>query len=129
MCCAGVKGGEDALMRQRRPMGGLEEEIMDHMWSVAAPATTADVHRAVAPELAYTTVMTVLTRLWSKNLLTRERRGRAYVYSPERSEAQYRADQMRSIMDGGGDRWAIMGAFVESLEPADRRRLAKLLDH
>lgn len=54
-------------MGERRAMGALEDEIMMYLWAIDGPATPADVHAAVAPELAYTTVMTILTRLWQKN--------------------------------------------------------------
>lgn len=39
---------------------------------------------AEGSELAYTTVMTVLARLFEKGLVTRDREGKRYVYSPAR---------------------------------------------
>ena len=53
-------------MSSRRPMGALEDHVMEYLWAVDAPATPREVHQAVAPELAYTTVTTVLTRLAAK---------------------------------------------------------------
>ena len=49
-------------MTTRRPMGALEDHVMEYLWALGAPASPGDVHAAVAPELAYTTIMTVLTR-------------------------------------------------------------------
>jgi predicted transcriptional regulator len=47
-----------------------------------------------ADTLAYTTVVTILTRLFEKNALSRERDGRAYRYAPVADEAGYlRPDQ------------------------------------
>jgi len=112
---------------QRRPMGGLEDEIMTYLWVTDSPATPAEVHQAVAPELAYTTVMTVLSRLWGKGLLHRERTGRAYTYRPVRTEAQFRADQMQSTLDDSGDREAVLSSFVASLNAADLTKLRTLL--
>ncbi len=37
-------------------------------------------------DLAYTTVMTVLVRLYRKNLVTREKQGRQYLYSVSRKK-------------------------------------------
>jgi predicted transcriptional regulator len=55
-----------------------------------APATVAEVLERVNarhdPPLAYTTVMTVLSRLHEKGHVTRERRGRGYAYTPAFSE-------------------------------------------
>ncbi len=38
---------------------------------------------------AYTTVMTILTRLYQKGLLCRERQGRVFVYSPATKRKTY----------------------------------------
>lgn len=114
-------------MTTRRPMGALEDEIMAYLWATECAATTAEVHQAVAPDLAYTTVMTVLTRLWAKELLTREAKGRGYAYRPVRSEAQHRAEMMQNTLENSADRAAVLSSFVASLSPADARSLRRLL--
>lgn len=106
-------------MSTRRPMGALEEDVMEYLWLVGAPSSPSDVHAAVAPELAYTTVTTVLTRLWDKGRLERERRGRFYVYAPVRSEAEHRANAMRVSLGDAADRGAVLSSFVDALDPAD----------
>ena len=58
-------------MVNRRPMGALEDQVMDYLWMIDDPVTPSEVHEAVAPELAYTTVMTVLSRLFDKGRLER----------------------------------------------------------
>lgn len=114
-------------MTARRPMGALEDEVMAYLWAAEGPATTAEVHQAVAPDLAYTTVMTVLTRLWAKELLTREPRGRGFAYSPVHSEAQHRAEMMQDALESSVDRAAVLSSFVASLSRADARKLRTLL--
>lgn len=114
-------------MVRKRATGALEDEIMAYLWTTEAHATPSEVHAAVAPDLAYTTIMTVLTRLWSKGLLHRETRGRAYAYAPINSEAEHRAQAMRSTLDHSGDRDAVLSTFVESLSTRDVKRLRKLL--
>jgi predicted transcriptional regulator len=47
--------------------------------------------QAAGDELAYTTVMTVLSRLTDKSALTRERDGRRYVYRPSRNTARLKS--------------------------------------
>lgn len=114
-------------MTARRPMGALEDEVMAYLWATESPATPAEVHQAVAPELAYTTVMTVLTRLWTKELLTREAKGRGFAYSPVRSEAQHRAELMQDALRNSADRAAVLSSFVASLSRADAKKLRTLL--
>ena len=114
-------------MTTRRPMGALEDEIMAYLWATESPATPAEVHQAVAPDLAYTTVMTVLTRLRTKELLTRETKGRGFAYSPVRSEAQHRAELMQTALDDSADREAVLSSFVASLNRDDAKKLRNLL--
>lgn len=115
-------------MVERRPMGALTDEIMAYLWAVDAPATPAEVHEAVAPELAYTTVMTILARQWQKGELVRSRSGRAYAYQTVQTEAEYRAERMQGTLDAAGDRAAVLSTFVDSLTVKDAKTLRRLLD-
>lgn len=114
-------------MTTRRAMGALEEEVMAYLWSADCAASPAEVHQAVAPELAYTTIMTILTRLYEKGRLSRGQRGRAYTYEPVSSEAEHRAAKMQHTLVDAGDRGAVLSQFVESLDPQDVTTLRKLL--
>ena len=71
-------------MAERRPMGALEAEVLDVLWHADGPVTPADVRTAMGTDLAYTTVMTILVRLWEKGLTERTKQGRAYAYSGDR---------------------------------------------
>jgi len=108
-------------------MGALEDEIMAYLWATTTPATPAEVHQAIAPDLAYTTVMTVLTRLWTKELLTREPKGRGFAYAPVQTEAEHRAEQMQTTLDDSRDREGVLSSFVASLNDRDAKRLRRLL--
>jgi len=114
-------------MVNRRPMGALEDQVMDYLWMIDDPVTPSEVHEAVAPELAYTTVMTVLSRLFDKGRLERERRGRAYAYTAVRSEAEHRAEEMATSLVDAGDRAAVLSQFVAALDVDDAKTLRKLL--
>ena len=79
--------------------------------------------------LAYTTVMTVLTRLWQKGYLARKQEGRAFLYEA-RPEDDIAGDQ-----GGRAAREAIakfgvpaLTGFVKTLSPEQRALVAKLLD-
>ena len=60
-------------------LGDLERAVMDHLWASTEPQTVRQVHESLAADraLAYTTVMTVLDRLAKKEMVSRERGGRA----------------------------------------------------
>ncbi len=114
-------------MATRRPMGSLEDDVMDYLWALGDPATPSEVRDTVAPELAYTTVNTVLTRLWEKGRLDRFRQGRSFRYAATSSEAQHRARVMTDELDIAGDRQAVLSRFVEGLGPDDVGALRSLL--
>ena len=64
-------------------LGDLEADIMSIVWEKGW-TTVQDVKDALEPRraLAYTTVMTVMTRLADKGMLARQKKGRAYTYAP-----------------------------------------------
>ena len=62
-------------------VGPLEERLLDVLWT-RHNATVRELVDESCPDLAYTTVMTTLDRLFKKKLLTREPEGRAFRYTP-----------------------------------------------
>ena len=114
-------------MGNKRPMGALEDEVMTYLWATAGPATAADVHEAVAPDLAYTTVMTVLSRLFAKGHLSREPKGRGFAYLPVATEAEHRAKLMQDTLNHSKDRDGVLSSFVGSLTARDLDELKRLL--
>jgi predicted transcriptional regulator len=71
-------------------LGPLETEIMQILWQEGT-STVKKVHRKLAQQrdIAYTTVMTTMSRLADKGMLQRERDGLAYVYTPVISEDEF----------------------------------------
>ena len=115
-------------MSDRRATGALETEVLSVLWLIGTPATPGDVRKALASDLAYTTVMTILARLWRKGLVSRERQGRAFAYEPRITEAQLAAERMTEHLDMTSDRAAALSAFVGSLKKRDEKLLRSLLD-
>jgi len=111
----------------RRPAGKLESEVLAALWAADGPMTPRDMQRELGGELAYTTVMTTLTRLYEKGAVTRRRAGPAYAYAPVLDRAETAAARMRELLDAGEDREAVLARFVGSLSDADERVLAELL--
>ena len=103
---------------------------MDILWDVSEPMTPREVLDTLPPErrVAYTTVMTVMTRLWKKDRLVRERRGRAFAYRPVRSRVEHTSDRMNEILDAASDRSLALTQFAETLSSAERDKLRDLLE-
>ena len=91
------------------------------------PMVPAEVRPAKGEDSAYTTVPTILTRLWEKGLLHRTLRNCAYEYSPAGSEAELAARRMRAALDNAGDREAALSRFVGTLTKRDERALRKVV--
>lgn len=111
---------------RRRARGELEGEVLAALWSAGGPVTAAAVQESV-PGTAYTTVLTILTRLCEKGLVTRRREGRGHVYAPVNDRAGVVAAGMHSLLDDGGDRGAVLARFVSELSAEDEHLLERLL--
>lgn len=108
-------------------MGALEAEILARLWAASDPLTPAEVSEAMADPPAYTTVMTILTRLWKKDLVDRKSRGRAYAYRPLISEAEYAARKMRAGLEAASNREAALSHFVGALSKREERVLRRIV--
>jgi predicted transcriptional regulator len=62
----------------------LELEVLKVLWTGDDEPTVAEVQESMRPyrPLAYTTVLTLLERLYRKGLVTRRKQGRGYAYRP-----------------------------------------------
>lgn len=116
-----------------RLLGALESAVMEVVWCADRPVTVGEVHERLSARrpLAYTTVMTVMTRLVEKGILQRARRGRAYVYeaalSPDGIRSRAAERLVRRLLSEFRD--VAIVQFVEELgrlDPEDLEQLARL---
>lgn len=91
------------------------------------PVTAARVQQELDGDLAYTTVVTILTRLHGKHSVTRRRSGRSFLWAPAADEAGLAAQRMRRVLDGHSDRDAVLASFVSGLSADDERLVRELL--
>jgi predicted transcriptional regulator len=112
---------------KRRPAGALEAEIVAALWAAGAPLTPKAVQEELGGKLAYTTVMTALTRLYEKRVVSREKHGRAYAYTAVLDSPGIAAARMRELLESGGDREAVLARFLGTLSDSDERTLVELL--
>ena len=110
--------------------GGLESKVMDVLWDASSPLSVREVHDALSTsaDLAYTTVMTVLDRLAKKQLLARERDGKAWLYRPAATREELLIAEIRlALRHPAVDRLAVVTSVAEELSAAERRHLTSLL--
>ncbi|MBI2325754.1 MAG: BlaI/MecI/CopY family transcriptional regulator [Chloroflexi bacterium] len=126
---------EQSLRRLRRIgseekfLGPLEAAVMERLWKRGS-ATVRDVVQDLGRTraLAYTTVMTIMTRLHVKGLLERVRDGKTYVYRPAFSRAEHRErlsrDLVRGLVDEFGE--VALAHFAAELDGVDASHRAAL---
>ena len=113
------------------PLHELESEIMEEMWG-RAEATVRDVQEALNARggkvRAYTTLLTVMTRLDGKGLLVRRRAGRWTSTSPALSREEYlaaRAEaEVEALVEDFGD--LALAHFARHIQGLDQQRLETL---
>ncbi len=66
-------------------------------------------------EIAHTTVLTTLDRMHRKGYLTREKPGKAFVYSPSYSREQFEREMAQEVLGAllGGLGEPVLSTFVE----------------
>lgn len=81
-------------------LGPLETDVMETVWSLGE-TTVRSVHEELSQrrDLAYTTVMTTMTRLASKGMLERDVSGLAHRYRPGISREEYAQSTVTSVVD------------------------------
>ena len=97
-------------------------------------ATVRDVLEALnrgPKQRAYTTIMTIMCRLWDKGLLTRERRGRTDVYRAILSREAYLQERAEAEVDAVVEEFGDLALShfarqVNGLDPERLRRLREL---
>ena len=108
-------------------LGPLEQRMLDILWA-RNNGTVRELIGESCEDLAYTTVMTTLDRLYKKGLLTRTEEGRAFRYAPRftreelHQEAAGRA--FRQLMDASPASSLPLSFLVELVGERD----AELLD-
>ncbi|MGJ9414003.1 BlaI/MecI/CopY family transcriptional regulator [Aeromicrobium sp. CF4.19] len=110
-------------------LGDLERAVMNVLWEAHAPLSVRNVLDALAGELAYTTVMTVLDRLGGKEMVVRERDGRAFRYLPAQTREQATAEVLNAALDeAGGDRTSALVHFARSVGADEAAALRAALE-
>lgn len=117
----------EARLLERLGLGPLEGKVLARLWARGVLATVRDVQLAF-PELAYTTLMTTLDRLYRKGILVRRRGGRAFQYEPRCSREALFGERVSTdvadLLSASPARTAILSTLVRAVS----RRDVALLD-
>jgi predicted transcriptional regulator len=120
-------GGADAADAGRRASGELEAEVLAVLQRAGAGLSPGEVKERIGGDLAYTTVVTILSRLHAKGVLARHKDGRAYRYAPVSDQPGLAARRMARVLDEESDRAAVLARFVSTLSESDEDLLRRML--
>lgn len=106
-------------------LGELEHRIMDIVWK-QKKSSARDIQAKLDRRLAYTTVATILNRLYEKGLVTRSEGKNGYTYSPKISKEKYSQNIAKSFiknfMNSFGD--TAIASFAQGIDklPQEKRK-------
>lgn len=103
--------------------------MLDGLWARGS-ATVRELVEGGCQDLAYTTVMTTLDRLFKKGLLTRSEEGRAFRYAPRFSREELHREAaghaFRQLLDASPGSSLPLSFLVEILGERDEQLLDDL---
>ena len=111
-------------------LGDLEARVMRAVWALDKPVPARAVHEVVAKEhdVALLTVITVLNKLVTKELLARAKHEDLFHYWAHLTEEEFRAVASRRVVSGilslGPE--AVAASLVDALAKHDPEQLAEL---
>ena len=111
----------------------LELEILKVLWQLGS-VSVRQVRDALVPfrELAYTSVMTMLTIMVRKGYVTRKKDGRSYIYQAKYQAHKASSNMLRDVIDRlfGGSTAAVMQHLLETsdLDDAELKHIRQLIN-
>lgn len=110
-------------------LGGLESKVMSTVWSIGR-CTVREVYERLRSDrnLAYTTIMTVMSRLATKGLLKRELVDGSYYYEPAMSQEEFKKTVVSEVLDGLLDSFSeqTIAHLVSEISKRDDAKLEQL---
>jgi len=89
-------------------LGELETAMMELLWREPGQTVNeVEEHMRRRREIAHTTVLTTLDRMHRKGYLTREKQGKAFVYSPRYTREEFERGLAQEVLG------ALLGQFTE----------------
>lgn len=127
-----MRGFRPAGRGLKQVLGKLEAEAMRILWQQPGQ-TVNEVEEKLRHkrDIAHTTVLTTLDRMHRKGYLTREKQGKAFVYSPRYTREQFEREMAQEVLGAllGGLGEPVLSTFVELVGDDDAKleRLEELI--
>lgn len=122
------------MARKNIELGESELEVIKSLWQLG-PATVREVHAQLTRQgrqLAYTTVLTFLTRLEQKGYVVSNKDGMAYVYRAKLSRQRVAKSWVSSVVDqlfdGEPGSLVLQLMQTERFEPEEIAEFRKLIE-
>ena len=117
------------------PFGDLEEKIMEILWE-KKEATVRQIKDELSKDkenYAYTTIMTIMDRLYKKGILDRRKEGKGYIYFPRVSKEEFEklvTEKVISDIVKAHPETAIaaFGGVIEELSEDEIKKLKEMID-
>ncbi len=113
-------------------LGELEIRVLEALWTSSTEGSVKDLQPEF-PNLAYTTLMTTLDRLYTKGVLFRRKKSRAYFYSPRFTREELESYLVKDAFDtllgqteAGGSLRPVLTSFIEAVSGRDELLLDEL---
>ncbi|HUP45441.1 MAG TPA: BlaI/MecI/CopY family transcriptional regulator [Thermoanaerobaculia bacterium] len=118
-----------APKKNDREPGELQAAVMQIVWE-RGQTTVREVHAVLSRRrpIAYTTVMTVMSRLAARKLLRRRKDGASYVYRAAQSRDEMAGEAIVAILSrlAGGIGTPVLSHFVDAVGSRSPEKLDEL---
>ncbi len=117
------------------PFGELEEKVMEIIWN-KGNATVKEVNEQLTrsgEKYAYTTIMTILDRLYKKGILDRKKEGKGYRYFPKISKEEFEEMVTEKVISdivkaNPSTAVAAFSGIIEELSEEELKKLKEMID-
>jgi predicted transcriptional regulator len=120
------------MSKRGRQQGELENQVMDALWSAEGSMTSQEILETVnqgAGELALTTILTVLSRLVDKGMVTRSSgSGRSLDFRATETRERHSANLMLKLLGDTENPALTFAQFTKSLSPKQLAALRETLE-
>jgi len=122
------------MSKRPQELGGAELEVVKVLWD-RGPSTVREVLEHLhsrGRRVAYTTVLTVLSRLEQKAVVASDKSGQAYVYKAKVSREKVTASRLKTLVaqlyDGAATPLVLQLMQSEKFAPQEIAQLQELID-
>jgi BlaI family transcriptional regulator, penicillinase repressor len=107
---------------------GRELEILKVLWDLGQ-GTVRDVYRRMCPheELAFNTVQTLVRIMDDKGLVSHEKQGRSFIYTPRYSRQRATSRFLQQVFDGALDQVVVSMLSTSDPSPDELKQLEEII--